>query len=537
MKATYKIPVAGILSMFMVTACNDLDTEIYGGYASTEQKQELTEQYPEKLVFAVAGISSTATRFGSIDETGNDQTDFGMPSLMLVLDSRGMDCSGINSGFNWYQAANGMTDCTPTSDNSAYAWYYPYQIIKSANTLLQTTGDTSDNVETMYFIAQAKAQRAAAYLHLAQTFQFTYIGHENAPCVPIVTEKNMDEVATAGGNPRASVAEVYAQIMADLNDAVDYLSRTPITADDILTSKTKQCVSLATAYGLRARSNLLMGKWQEAANDAQSAIGAFEGRPLSISEASHPILSSMDEVCVMWAFPINENDDCVLTGICNWPSFMGSLCYGYATLTPSKRFVNRALFNAIPDTDVRKGWFLDAQGKSANLSASEQAFANARLLPYTQVKFAPYQGILGVSTNACDIIRMRIEEMYLIKAEAQAMGGAPAVGAQTLTDFVKTYRDPSYVCTASTADDVRDAVWFQRRVELWGEGLSYFDIMRLKKPIDRRGGGWPETWVYNIAPESPIMLLPIPNDEIQANSKISASQNNPSASQPQPVSE
>lgn len=537
MKPTYKIFTLGLLTLSGMTACNDLDTEIYGGYATTEQKKELTEKYPEKLVASLAGISATASQFASIYTEGNVQSDFGMPSLMLVLDSRGIDCSGINSGYNWYQDANGLSDATPTSRNSSYAWYYPYQIINAANTLLQTTGDTSDNEETMFFIAQAKAERAASYMHLAQTFQFTYLGHENAPCVPIVTDRNMEEVAIAGGNPRASVAEVYAQIMDDLNDAVDYLSRTPITADELLSSKPKRCASLATAYGLRARANLLMGRWQEAADDAQDAINAFDGQPMSMQEAAGPVLWSMDEPCVMWAFPINENDDCVQTGLCNWPSFMGSFCYGYTTLTPSKRFVNRALYDAIPDTDVRKGWFLDANGKSDNLTPSQQAFANARLAPYAQVKFAPYQDVLGVSTNACDIMRMRIEEMYLIKAEAQAMAGSPSVGAQTLTSFVQTYRDPSYTCSASTAEEVRDAVWFQRRVELWGEGISYFDIMRLKKPIDRRGGGWPSVWVYNIPAESPVMLFPIPNDEIQANSKITAAQNNPSSTQPQPVND
>ena len=64
---------------------------------------------------------------------------------------------------------------------------------------------------------------------------------------------------------------------------------------------------------------------------------------------------------------------------------------------------------------------------------------------------------------------MRVEEMYLIKAEALAMSGQPAAGAQVLTDFVKTYRDPAFTLTAGTAEAVQDAVWMQRRVELWGE--------------------------------------------------------------------
>ena len=32
---------------------------------------------------------------------------------------------------------------------------------------------------------------------------------------------------------------------------------------------------------------------------------------------------------------------------------------------------------------------------------------------------------------------------------------------------------------------MQEAVWIQRRIELWGEGMEYFDLMRLRKGIDR----------------------------------------------------
>ena len=43
----------------------------------------------------------------------------------------------------------------------------------------------------------------------------------------------------------------------------------------------------------------------------------------------------------------------VTTGICNFPSHMGSLCYGYATVGAWKK-VNKKLFNEINETDARK---------------------------------------------------------------------------------------------------------------------------------------------------------------------------------------
>lgn len=75
---------------------------------------------------------------------------------------------------------------------------------------------------------------------------------------------------------------------------------------------------------------------------------------------------------------------------------------------------------------------------------------------------------------------MRVEEMYLIKAEAEAMGGNLSGGKSTLENFVRTYRDPSFTSKANSAQDFQDEVWLQRRMELWGEGFSLFDILRLK---------------------------------------------------------
>lgn len=107
---------------------------------------------------------------------------------------------------------------------------------------------------------------------------------------------------------------------------------------------------------------------------------------------------------------------------------------------------------------------------------------------YTNVKFG-MKGGLGSPNNNNDSPLMRVEEMYLIKAEGLAMSGNLAAGKQVLEDFVKTYRDPSYSVTATTAAAFQNEVWFQRRVELWGEGFSMYDLLRLQKPLVRFHAG------------------------------------------------
>ena len=150
--------------------------------------------------------------------------------------------------------------------------------------------------------------------------------------------------------------------------------------------------------------------------------------------------------------------------------------------------------------------------------------------PYTTCKFDAYQHVLAQETNANDIPLMRIEEMYLIKAEAEAMSGQD--GKSTLENFVRTYRDPNYTCTG----DVQEAVYWQKRIELWGEGRIWFDVMRLGKGIDRRGGVFTAEAVYVIDPNDEILLWRLPQSEIQANPAITDGDNN-AGTTPTPVKE
>ena len=152
------------------------------------------------------------------------------------------------------------------------------------------------------------------------------------------------------------------------------------------------------------------------------------------------------------------------------------------------------------------------------------------------MKFGCYNDEVNTSTNANDIPLMRIEEMYLIQAEAEAMAGDAAAGAATLENLIKTYRDPNYTCIATEATGVQEAVWKQRRIELWGEGFSYGDLMRLKKGVDRRGAGFAAHLIFNIPAGDKALIYPIPQAEMERNPLIG--ENNPLIDAlPEPVTE
>lgn len=457
--------------------------------------------------------------------------DFGYPSLMLWLDTRSGDMTGVNTGYNWYNSPAALSDVASANTyGSHYAWKYPYANISVANTILYRVGsETSTDPNEMFVIAQARAYRAFDYWVLAQLFQHNYKGHESAPCVPLITSDNMLSAKT-GGAPRATVQEVYGQILADLDVAIDYLTRCGVN------SQSKQLISLATAYGLRARVHLTMHSYAEAAADAAKAIGSFVGCPVPVSEVAYPTFYSMDMDDWMWGIHPDADSRVVTSGIVNWPSHMVTLDgNGYAG-TGVWRKISRALFDRIPDSDIRHGWWLDRGSRSENLTPTLQSFCDGwGVSPYANVKFGFGEGAV---VGSQDIPMMRIEEMYLIQAEATAMSGDVDRGAAYLRDFMRSFRDPVYELPAiTTAEDLQAEVWMQRRVELWGEGLAWFDLMRLGKGIDRRGGDWTSEWCFNVPAGDPLMIFPIPASEIAANPLITEEDNNPLAAAPEAVTD
>jgi len=531
MKITYKNIAVCLLcpaiASIALTGCNDLDTLPDNYYVTAGQKESSIQANPELAKAGVVGISSTYNQYMTV---GSWHNDFGWPGVMLLIESAGVDFIGPNTGYNWFSSSGQYNYGTNNNYLNRMSWKYGYEIINSCNTVLGNIPEDTTDPQLQFYAAQGYANRAFMYFNLAQLYQMTYKGHEDLPCVPIITDKNSTQAA-AEGAPRATVQAVYDQILADLDKAVEFLSSSNLTIDRLADIGSKRFVSLASAYGLRARVNLVMNKWAEAASDASNAIAEankYGWSPYSIDEASRPAFNSADDHNLMWCVFIQPNDRVVTSGIVNWASHMGSLNYGYASVG-AWRTVNKALYATIPATDCRKGWWLDENLDSSNLSAAQKETIGGYGAPaYTHVKFAPYENVLETTTNSTSVILMRIEEMYLIQAEATARSGGD--GKSILENFVKTYRDPSYTCTVS-GENFLEEVWRQRRIELWGEALSYFDLLRLNKPLDRRGAGWDIDWVYNV--DAPLKPLLIPDAEVQANKALGP--NNDSWTKPNPV--
>ncbi len=530
-KATKFIYSILVLALFFASCEEKLDTAPDGSTVTGDQLEDILAKWPDRLQANITGFSSFMVAFPAVTDNNDEQDDFGYPSIATRMEHNGQDMVGDPIGYNWFRDNQTYEDRLVTSDNSSYMWRYFYKHIKRANDVLKLIDpETTDPIQQQY-IGQALVIRAHNYLHLAQLYQYTYKGNEDKPCVPIITESTTSEEIL--NNPRVSVSKVYEFIMSDLDRAVLLLEgfvRADVTA-----------VNQAVAYGVRARANLVMENWAGAASDAQNALAISGATPYTLAEVSEPNFDDATHNSVIWGGIITEEDAAVKSGICNFTSMVTSLCYGYGgytTIVSVWKKINVNLYNRIADSDVRKGWWINDQRVSTTVGESWKGinFADERMHPYTNIKFAPNNKEPMDPNNATDFIYMRAEEMILINAEASAMAGDLNGGKKILEDFVKTYRDPNFVSAASSGKSLQDEIWLQRRIEFWGEGQSWFDIKRLKKPILRKENGvtnFATGAIFNIDAEAPIMLWAIPRSEILANGGISEADNNTPGPKPE----
>lgn len=518
----YKISTM-VLGGLMLASCSDIDEQIYsGGAFSKEQSQDIVNAIPTRVEATFNGMftfmGNPAQNYGTRFSSARAD-DFGFIMMALSQDFEGADMIGADNGYNWFSAACEYSSRTPSYANPYIRYVTPYTLIGMVKDILATIPEDTEDASLINMKAQAKALRAYSYLSLAPYFQGSYETSKDKPCVPVLSD-----TVDVTNNPRASVEQVYNVIVDDLTWAIDHLDET---------RSSKAYVNANVAYGLRARAYLAMGKGAEAAADAEKAMQGYE--PASIAEVSVPTFCDMEEHNWIWAIDITD-DQANYYGYATAPSWLSSLCGdGYGAACGTTAMINKLLWDKIPATDVRKGWWIDENLHSPNWAdltwgtAKGDEIANlvlddgskVELPPYTNIKFGMKSGV-GSTLNNNDWPLMRVEEMILIQAEGYAISGNEAKAKEILTNFVKTYRDPNY--TIPSGRTLRDEIWFQRRVELWGEGFAVSDARRLNKPIVRFHGpnttNYADAFQFNIAADDGWLNMRFPQSEKDNNSAI-----------------
>lgn len=503
------------------TACSDIDEIVPQSDRMLEsQVKETNTIVPSRAEASFTGMfTSIGKPYAANYETPDD---FAFLVMAFCNDLEGADALMPDSGYNWFSVCGEYSSRNANYRNPYIRYRTPYKLIADVNTFVSGFPEDVSDENSIRLIAQARALRAFAYMQLVPAFQF--VTNLDGPAVPLVTPETEDFTH----NPRAAVRDIYTLVIEDLNYAVEKLEG--------FKRSSKMYIDQTVAYGLRARANLDLGNYDDAAADAARVIAQYT--PASIAEVSKPSFMSIDEHNWVWGYDMTAALTLKKTDATpsSWlRSFSGD---SYSAACQCYVSINKLLWNKIPATDIRKQWWVDeglhstliegltwkGKGDIANLTLNNE---KEPFLPYTNVKFGCLT--IGTTTNDEDFPLMRVEEMILVRAEGLAKSGKEAEAAQLLSDFVTTYRDPQYSVNGRGLS-LADEIWFQRRVELWGEGFGIYDIKRLGKPLVRFHGtpestNFAPAFRFNMAADDGWLLMRFPQTELDTNFSIEDNNN------------
>lgn len=468
-------------------------------FLSADQIKDAAKNDPSLLNGNISGLYATMYTAGS-GGTSN-HTDFGQKGNDIFSD---MICSDMVLGalnYGWYSDIVRYQSTVDNTLNSAYQpWRYYYRIIFAANTLIDALGGTDAvpvDATNKYIMGQAKAMRAYSYFYLAQFYGKGY-GAGSDKILPIYTD------TAVPNQPLSTSAEVYSLIIDDLTKSIDYLQGFNRTSKDQINQSVAKGL-LAYAYAARGTNDDL-SKVVTLTNDIISS-GAFR------LETQNEVVAKFDATTGALLNPQSGfNDvsnpswiwgvDLTLANNLDLISWWGQIdlyTYSYAWAGDPK-IIDAGLFSKIRKDDVRKNQF------------------DAKLYP-TNKFFAPARVEGGQRNVTTDYVYMRVEEMYLLNAEAKAKLGQNGPARDELKLLLqKRIIDYSYV-DALSGQALQDEIYLQTRIELWGEGKSYL-AMKRDKAIITRGSNHlffaGESFPYN----DDKLTFPIPQAEILNNPNL-----------------
>ena len=427
---------------------------------------------------------------------------FGYPAMMVIRDMMANDMGFPTSSYAGHFYRFGA--CLNLGGEyiyAAYIWEYYYKLVLTANSIISVVNPETATSDQLGYLGAAYAVRAMAYLDMARMYEFLpndKTSSVNADgndvtglTVPIVTPELTEEEAR--NNPRAKKEDMVDFIKGDIENAKKYI-------ENISDRLNRTMPDLACVYGLEARMDMWLEDYPAAVTAAKNAISASGMAPLTEAVACDKATGMNTPSQFMWCTNLVKEDAAVQSGIVNFTSWMSNQTnFGYTGAATGQYMVcDKKFYERISMTDWRKKWWQAPEGSSLRDQKAKSHIeylqpADAEGLPeFAAIKFRPGQGNYedyNVGT-AVAIPIMRVEEMYFIKAEAEAHIN-PTTGIATLTDFMTNYRDPQYVTKAATTEAVIDEIIFQKRVELWGEGLLFFDYKRLNMSVNRGYEGTP----------------------------------------------
>lgn len=499
MNLKYKISswaLAGLTALSLASCSESfLDREPAGNYITDEQLKETMKWNVNVLLGEMQGVTRNMVRMGSGGTDNHD--DFGQKSIDIATDIMAGDIVfPYENSYGWFLADALLNNTTYTADRSYMLWRYYYRVINSANVIIDTAGGTDAEVEgateKMYF-AVAKTVRAHSYFNLVTFYGKNYDEAKDKKLLPVY-----DKQVEVYGAPQ-TVDSVYNFIIKDLNSAITNYEEA--AAEGVVPTDISM-PDISVAYTVLAYVQLQKGNNAAAVNAANMALQYSNLEPLSGNNLYFGF-NTVNNNDWMWGVDITAE---TTGGLATFWGMMDIFTYSY-TYAGDYKVINSDLYDQIPQTDARKIWF------SADID----------LLPINKF-FDNGRAVAGDASWVNDIHFMRIEEPVLIMAEAAAREGDLTTARQALA-YLLSGRDANKAAAVETMsqDELLDEIYFNWRVEFWGEGKSLLTLKRFKKSMVRPANDYYKDLTQSapISYDDTRLTFAIPQSELQNNPLMS----------------
>ena len=396
-------------------------------------------------------------------------------------------------------------------------WLRTYQIIAAANAAIDGANDVdvSDEIKNP-ITARAYFARAFTYFHLVRQFGD----------IPYLSERIRD-LEAASAISRTPAADVYANIIADLEFAEEWLPNTQV-------SRSIPAKSAASSY--LALVHLTMGNHQAAYDKAKEVIDNEGTYDLALQEDYQELYdaslieSSKEPLFTLDHIGASDGDDgrdyqAALTGLRDDEQY--NLGGGWSVAVPSLE-----VYNTWDGRDYRKSVSLDTTGVFDGVTQPFSVFRESGAgRGVNRPHIAKYTRRIGQTATGngrgsnTNYSMMRYAEVLLIAAEALnevAPGSAEADG------YVNRVRArarngngsdfPSDV-SGMSQDEFRSMVLEERKWELAFEFKRWYDIARTRTGAEVFSASGLEGAKPNFDPAQDY-LFPLPADELARNPNL-----------------
>lgn len=397
-------------------------------------------------------------------------------------------------------------NCTGTSQNSVKnLWAQAYFTINLCNLSIEGITAKGPSVVgatlTSNYLGEARFLRALCYYSLLQYYARPYAdGNGNKPGLPLrltgIKGPGYSDLA------RSTVAEVYAQIIADLDFAEANLPLiyTGATAAELNTTRAHR----NTAIAFKTRVYLSMQNYAKVVTEGNKIVTAGTTPPFSANVGSTLGVVHALQANIATVFSTYTTTESIL-------SFPMSAASGDNPGTQNQLgfyFVRNAANPGSAEYSLNPSGIISdpAFGIASNDARKNLIFTNTS----NNKKFVNKYPLPSPFLDYPPVIRYSEVLLNLAEAIARTTTGVDA-RAKALLNAVRNRSDATVTLNPADNAALINAILLERRIELVGEGLRNNDLMRLLQTIPAKGS------VPAKLPSDPGYIWPISSDELSLN--------------------